>query len=128
MNLESFQRRLDAALRRFTDTNLLGVLFTDLAGNILDAEDSFLGVVGYSREELPSTLRELTAPEHHRLDEEAFEKLTAFGACAPFEKDLLRRDGSTIPVLFGAALHEDEIACFVVDLSQNKQTQDKLNH
>ena len=33
-----------------------------------------------------------------------------------------------IPVLFGAALHEDEIACFVVDLSQNRQTQEKLNH
>ncbi|HSK64057.1 MAG TPA: EAL domain-containing protein, partial [Pyrinomonadaceae bacterium] len=35
---------------------------------------------------------------------------------------------STIPVLFGAALHDEEIACFVVDLSQNKQTQEKLNH
>ena len=33
-----------------------------------------------------------------------------------------------MPVLFGAALHEEEIACFVVDLSQNKQTQEKLNH
>src|SRR5258705_8971072 len=52
----------------------------------------------------------------------------AFGACAPFEKDLIRRDGSQVPVLFGAVLHEEEIACFVVDLSQNKQTQEKLNH
>ena len=52
----------------------------------------------------------------------------AFGACAPFEKDFLKHDGSPVPVLFGAALHEEEIACFVVDLSQNKQTQEKLNH
>ena len=63
-----------------------------------------------------------------RADEEAFEKVMAFGACAPFEKDLVRLDGTTIPVLFGAALHDDEIACFVVDLSQNKQAQEKLNH
>jgi diguanylate cyclase (GGDEF)-like protein/PAS domain S-box-containing protein len=128
MNFDSLDSRLDAALRRFIDTNLMGVLFTDLAGKIVDADDSFLTILGCAREELPQTLRDLTSPEHHRLDEEAFEKLMAFGACAPFEKELVRRDGSTIPVLFGAALHDEEIACFVVDLSQNKQAQDKLNH
>jgi diguanylate cyclase (GGDEF)-like protein/PAS domain S-box-containing protein len=128
MTFDSFEIRLDAALRRFIDMNLIGVLFTDLAGKIIDADDSFLAVLGCAREELPQTLRELTSPEHHRLDEDAFEKLMAFGACAPFEKDLVRPDGSTIPVLFGAALHDEQIACFVVDLSQNKQAQEKLNH
>ena len=128
MTLDSFESRLDAALRRFTDTNLVGVLFTDLAGNITGADDSFLGIVGYTSDPLPSKLQQLTSPEHHRLDEEAFEKLMAFGACAPFEKELVRRDGSTVPVLFGAVLQEEEISCFVVDVSQNKQTQDKLNH
>ncbi|HEV2833821.1 MAG TPA: EAL domain-containing protein [Pyrinomonadaceae bacterium] len=128
MTFDSFQSRLDAALRRFIDTNLVGVLFTDLAGKITEADDSFLGIVGYSRDGLPANLQQLTPPEHHRLDEEAFEKLMAFGVCAPFEKELVRRDGSTVPVLFGAVLQEEEIACFVVDVSQNKQTQDKLNH
>jgi diguanylate cyclase (GGDEF)-like protein/PAS domain S-box-containing protein len=128
MTFDSFESRLDAALRRFIDTNLIGVLFTDLAGKISSVDDSFLSIVGYSRDDLPASLQGLTPAEHHRVDEEAFEKLMAFGACAPFEKALLRRDGSTVPVLFGAALHEEEIACFVVDLSQNKQTQDKLNH
>src|SRR5215216_8178664 len=120
--------KVDAALRRFVDTNLVAILFTDLAGNILNADDSFLNLLGYTSENLPRTIHDLTPPEHHRLDEEAFEKLMAFGACAPFEKDLIRQDGSQVPVLFGAALHEEEIACFVVDLSQNKQTQEKLNH
>src|SRR5687768_2008623 len=120
--------RLDAGLRRLVATNLIGILFVDLAGKILDVDESFLHTVGYSREELPSKIYDLTAPEDHRLDDEAFEKLMAFGACAPFEKSLIRRDGSCIPVLFGAALHEEEIACFVIDLSQHKQTQEKLNH
>ena len=128
MTFESFESRLDAALRRFTDTNLIGVLFTDLGGKIIGADDSFLNLVGYTRDDLPANLRDLTTPEHHRLDEEALEKLMAFGACAPFEKDLVRNDGATVPVLFGAALHDEEIACFIVDLSQNKQTQEKLNH
>lgn len=128
MTFESFESRLDAALRRFTDTNLIGVLFTDLRGKIINADKSFLSLLGYTRDDLPADLRDLTSPEHHRLDEEAYEKLMAFGACAPFEKELVRNDGVVIPVLFGAALQDDEVACFVVDLSQNKQTQEKLSH
>ena len=120
--------KVDAALRHLVATNLVAILFTDLAGNILNADESFLNLLGYTSKNLPRSIHDLTPPEHHRLDEEAFEKLMAFGACAPFEKNLLKQDGTPVPVLFGAALHEEEITCFVVDLSQNKQTQEKLNH
>ena len=122
------ESKVDAALRRLVETNLVAVFFTDLSGKILSADDSFLGLLGYTSDTLPANIHELTPWEHHRLDEEAFEKLMAFGACAPFEKDFIKSDGSQVPVLFGAALHEEEIACFVVDLSSNKQTKEKLNH
>ncbi|HJP94035.1 MAG TPA: EAL domain-containing protein [Pyrinomonadaceae bacterium] len=122
------ESKVDAALRRLVATNLMAVLFTDLSGKILNADDSFLNILGYTSVNLPSTIHDLTPPEHHRLDEEAFEKLMAFGACAPFEKAFIKHDGSQVPVLFGAALHEEEVACFVIDLSQNKQTQEQLNH
>jgi diguanylate cyclase (GGDEF)-like protein/PAS domain S-box-containing protein len=122
------ESKVDSALRRLVATNLVAIVFTDLSGNILTADDSFLNLLGYTSKNLPRSIHELTPPEHHRLDEEAFEKLMAFGACAPFEKDFLKQDGTPLPVLFGAALHDEEIACFVVDLSQHKQTQEKLNH
>jgi len=122
------ESKVDAALRRLVATNLMAVVFTDPSGKILSTDDSFLNLLGYTSDNLPSTIHDLTPPEHHPLDEEAFEKLMAFGACAPFEKAFIKHDGSRVPVLFGAALHEEEIACFVVDLSQNKRTQDQLNH
>ena len=122
------ETKVDAALRHLVATNLVAVLFTDLSGNILEADESFLNLLGYTSETLPRRIHDLTPHEHHRLDEEAFEKLMAFGACAPFEKEFLKQDGTPIPVLFGAALHEEEIACFVVDLSQNRQAKEKLNH
>src|SRR5215212_3391143 len=122
------ETKVDAALRHLVATNLVALLFTDLAGNILNADDSFLKLLGYTSKNVPGSIHDLTPGEHHRLDEEAFEKLMAFGACAPYEKDFLKHDGSQIPVLFGAALHEEEIACFAIDLSHNKQTQEKLNH
>jgi diguanylate cyclase (GGDEF)-like protein/PAS domain S-box-containing protein len=127
-SLETVESKVDAALRRLVSANLVAVLFTNLAGNILSADESFLNMLGYSSDDLPASVHELTPPEHHRLDEEAFEKLMAFGACAPFEKDFVRRDGTVVPVLFGAVLHDEEIACFVVDLSQSRQTKEKLNH
>lgn len=122
------ESKVDVALRRLVATNLVAIVFTDLAGNIVNADDSFLNLLGYTSENLPRRIQELTPPEHQRLDEEAFEKLMAFGACAPFEKNFLKHDGTPLPVLFGAVMHDEEIACFVVDLSQNKQTQEKLNH
>src|SRR5215203_1758535 len=128
VSVENRDAKVEAALRRLVDTKLVAVLFTDLAGKILSADESFLHILGYTTSNLPASVHDLTPPEHHRLDEEAFEKLMAFGACAPFEKDFIKRDGTLVPVLFGAALHEEEIACFVIDLSQNKQTQEKLNH
>jgi len=120
--------KVDAALRRLVATKLVAVLFTDLSGRILSADDSFLDMLAHTSDTLPSNIHDLTPPEHHRLDEEAFEKLMAFGACAPFEKDFIKKDGTQVPVLFGAALHDEEIACFVVDLSSSKQTKEKLSH
>ena len=120
--------RINAGVRRIVESNLIGFLVTDADGTIEFADETFLSAVGYSRDELPQRLCDLTPPEHHRLDDDAFEKLFAFGTCTPFEKEFTRRDGSRVPVLFGAALSGNEISCFVIDLSRNKQWQGSLNH
>jgi diguanylate cyclase (GGDEF)-like protein/PAS domain S-box-containing protein len=120
--------KIEVGLRRIIDSNLIGFAVTDAAGLIEYVDDAFLNTVGYAREELPARLSDLTPPEHHRLDDDAFEKLFAFGTCTPFEKEFTRKDGTRVPVLFGAALSQDEISCFVIDLSRNKQWQGNLNH
>jgi diguanylate cyclase (GGDEF)-like protein/PAS domain S-box-containing protein len=120
--------RINAGVRRIVESNLIGFVVTDADGTIEFADETFLSAVGYSRDELPQRLCDLTPPEHHRLDDDAFEKLFAFGTCTPFEKEFTRSDGSRVPVLFGAALSGDEISCFVIDLSRNKQWQGSLNH
>ena len=120
--------KIEAAVRRIVNSNLIGVAFTDHNGRFTEVDEAFLKTVGYSRAELPSSLWDLTPQEHFRLDEDAFEKLFAFGACTPFEKEFLRKDGTRVPVLFSAMLAEDEISCFVIDLSQNKQNHEKLSH
>jgi len=120
--------RINTGVRRIVESNLIGFVVTDVDGVIEYADDTFLSAVGYSRNELPRRLCDLTPPEHQRLDDDAFEKLFAFGTCTPYEKEFTRNDGSRVPVLFGAALGGDEISCFVIDLSRNKQWQGSLNH
>ena len=120
--------RIDAGVRRIVESNLIGFVVADADGVIEYADETFLSSVGYTRSELPRRLCDLTPPEHHRMDDDAFEKLFAFGTCTPFEKEFTRSDGSRVPVLFGAALSGDEISCFVIDLSRNKQWQGSLNH
>ena len=120
--------KLEAAVRRLIDSRLIGVAFIDHDGRFSEVDEAFLKTVGYTRDELPVYLSDLTPPEHQRLDEDAFEKLFAFGACTPFEKEFIRKDGSRVPVLFSATLMDNEIGCFVIDLSQNKQSQEKLSH
>jgi PAS domain S-box-containing protein len=122
------ESKVDAALRRLVATNLVAVLFTDLAGNILSADESFLNLLGYTSDNLPRQHSRSdaarTSPSRRRSVREAD---GVWRLCARSKK-FLKQDGTQVPVLFGAALHEEEIACFVVDLSQNKQTQEKLNH
>jgi formate hydrogenlyase transcriptional activator len=74
---------------------------------IPEANDTFLELVGYSREDLLAgrlVWPKLTPPEYIVLDEIAHEEGLRFGACTPFEKELIRKDGTRIPVLVATAV------------------------
>jgi diguanylate cyclase (GGDEF)-like protein/PAS domain S-box-containing protein len=119
--------KFDAGLRRIVESELIAIAFVDFDGAIISADDTFLKTLGYTRDD-QLTLRRITPPEHNRLDEDAFDKLRAFGSCAPFEKEFIRSDGSRIPVLFGATVLDDQIVCFILNLRQNKRAQENLDH
>jgi PAS domain S-box-containing protein len=74
---------------------------------IPEVNDTFLELVGYTRDDLDDgRLRwpDLTPPEYRALDELAHEEGLRFGACTPFEKELLHKDGTRIPVLVSTAV------------------------
>jgi formate hydrogenlyase transcriptional activator len=74
---------------------------------IPEANDAFLELVGYTREDLLEGRLHwpnLTPPEYFPLDELAHEEGLRFGACTPFEKELLRKDGTRVPVLVATAV------------------------
>jgi PAS domain S-box-containing protein len=96
---------------------------------IPEANDAFLELVGYSREDLlAGSLHwpELTPSEYLPLDELAHEEGLRFGACTPFEKELIRKDGSRVPVLIATAvlnLSPFRWITFVQDLSERDRSE-----
>ena len=100
-------QRTRARLRPFpVETTIAGIVSGEF-DRIPEANDAFLQLVGYSREDLLAGRLhwpDLTPPEYFPLDELAHEEGLRFGACTPFEKELTRKDGTRVPVLVATAV------------------------
>ncbi len=120
----------DERIRRLVDANIIGVLISELEGQILESNDAFLKMVGYSREDLVSgriRWADLTPTEWQAVSERAVAQIKATGACEVFEKEYVRKDGSRVPVLVGAAgFGEKSSVAFVVDLTERKRAEQRL--
>jgi PAS domain S-box-containing protein len=120
---------LQAKIRCLVDSNIIGIVIWDLDGRITDANDAFLHMVGYDREDLVAgriRWTDLTPPEWLDRDALAVAELKRTGIAQPFEKEYFRKDGSRVPVLIGAATFEgggNEGVAFVLDLTERKRAE-----
>ncbi|MGQ9872485.1 PAS domain S-box protein [Leptodesmis sp.] len=135
----SGQKQAEAALKvseerfqGFINANIIGILRGDVYGGIHYANDEFLRIVGYTREDLETgrlLWTDLTPAEYSSLDEAGVAEARERGACTPYEKEYIRKDGSRIPVLVGFNLlgdRREEAFAFILDLSDRKQLERTL--
>jgi PAS domain S-box-containing protein len=122
--------RREAKIRRLVEANVVGIVMWTVEGAIIGANEAFLRMVQYSREDLASgrvRWKDLTPDEWRDRDELAIADLKATGIFQPFEKEYFRKDGSRVPVLLGGALFEgNEGLAFALDLSEQKRAEEAL--
>lgn len=120
-------RERESKIRRLVDANIVGILISDLDGRIIEANDAFLQIIGYTRNDLADGQLhwpDLTPPEWQDASERAAAQLATKGICDLFEKEYIRRDGTRVPVLVAAAAIEGtkgENVAFVLDLTERKR-------
>ena len=122
----------ESRIRRLVDANIIGIIIWDLEGRIIEANDAFLRMVGYDREDLFSKRvrwTDLTPPEWRERDQQFVPQLQVTGSLQPFEKEFFRKDGSRVPVLIGVATFEDDAyhgVAFVLDLTERRRSAETL--
>src|SRR5262249_6256757 len=82
-----------ACMARLVDSNVLGVLVTE-GEAITEANDAFLRMVGYSRDDLSEgrvRWTSLRTPEHAEADARALDDLIRLGGCPPLDRELVRK-------------------------------------
>ena len=121
-----------ATLFRLVDANIIGVATCDAEGRILEANDAYLDMLGYSREDLLSgrlRWRELTPPDWQAVSRQAVAQIEETGRCEVFEKEYFRKDGSRVPILLASAAIDESksrIVGFVLDLTARKHAENAL--
>jgi PAS domain S-box-containing protein len=120
--------------RRLTESGVVGILYWDLDGSILEANNTFLDMVGYTREELVRgriDWRKMTPPEWEAVDAQVAEQLRAQGVSQLVEKQYLRKDGTRVDVMLGVAAFDGEShqgVTMVVDLTERREAERRLKH
>ncbi|MBW4574903.1 MAG: PAS domain S-box protein [Aphanothece sp. CMT-3BRIN-NPC111] len=122
-------RENEIRFRRLVESNVIGITVAGTSGEIIDANDAFLDMVGYTQEDLQAgRIRwdEMTPPEYQHLDRERVQEILSSGFFTALEKEYICKDGSRVSVQLGGALLEESqqtMICFVLDISDRKRAE-----
>lgn len=129
--LEARAYEADVRFKRLAASGIIGIVVAD-ESRIFDANDAFLSIIGYTRDELEAgwvPWGKMTPPEYVARDAEGLRALLAEGELRPYEKELLRKDGERVPILTGAALvSRDPLTwmSFVLDITDRRRLEGAL--
>ncbi|MFJ3681737.1 AAA family ATPase [Pseudomonas sp. NPDC090208] len=122
----------ESKIRRLVEANIIGIVVWNTAGEIVEANDAFLRLLGYERDEIERGLvrwRDMTPQEFKEISEWSMSEAVRTGTARPFEKAYLHKNGLSVPVIVGLAMFEasrQEGVAFVVDLSERKRAEEQM--
>jgi PAS domain S-box-containing protein len=130
--LYSELREREAKVQRVVGSNIIGICVWHFDGRIIEANDAFLDIVGYTRDDLIAgrmCWKAMTPSEWSEVHTRAITELRATGTTKPYEKEYFRKNGTRVPVWVGAATfgeRQDQGFAFVLNLTERKRAEEDL--
>ena len=125
-------RLSEKRFRVLFESSIIGFILVNNS-TIFDANDAFLAMLGYTRDEMQTggiDWHAITPAEYYEISKRAVQELLERGECTPCEKEYFHKDGHRVPVLIGAALIEQEPhqwVSFVLDLTERKRLEQRTH-
>lgn len=122
-------QRSESRFRRLIHSGVIGIIEVNLQGELLEANDRFLEIIGRTQADMPLRWDELSPPEWAQKDQEVVRLVRETGVADPWEKEYYHLDGHRVPILVGVALfdeHSEECICFVLDLTEVRQAENRI--
>jgi len=129
---ESALRQSEARLKGFYNAGLIGVIYWKISGEIIEANDKFLEMTGYDREDLQAGRIDwikMTPPRYRARDRLAVSELMETRMHQVVEKEYTRKDGTGIPIIVARARLEESKSdgvAFVMDITERKKAEEAL--
>jgi PAS domain S-box-containing protein len=123
----SDKERLEKAI-----DSVVGIIFFDASGTVIDSNEVFRQITGYTSEEIKSGKlhwRTMTPPEWIAESERQMEQFALTGRIGPYEKEYWLKDGSRRWLMFiGRKADEDTIIEYCVDITARKRAELAAQH
>jgi PAS domain S-box-containing protein/putative nucleotidyltransferase with HDIG domain len=110
IELEEQHKQAEEKYRTLYESSKDGIVFSDMEGNLLDANQAFLGMLGYSIEEIKRlTYKKITPKKWHEVDTDILKnQIMTRGYSKEFEKEFIKKDGTLLPIAIIAWLLKDK--------------------
>jgi len=120
--------------RELFETSRDGLVYTDMNGLILDCNQAYADMLGYSKEELRNlTYQQLTSEKWHKMETDIVQqRIMKKDYSDEYEKEYIRKDGTAFPISITAWLITDEegqprgMWGIVRDISERKKAENLL--
>jgi PAS domain S-box-containing protein len=131
---ETALRESERLLQKALSAETVGVVFFSLNGQIKEVNDAFTRMSGYAREALVDEVywEVLTPPEFLEVARITMKNLAVEGESPPYEKELIRPDGSRwwglfAPTYLSGIGSDSQYVEFILDITERKQVEAMLS-